>query len=684
MKEDLLYVLGVAVSSGLLVTFYRTALHGRVSFAFARVFLLGSLAISAVVPALEIPVWRSAPIEIPYNIASSQPVAAALSPAVAFVAPDSADVASASVGWLRVFVLVLYVVGVLALVVLGGRQIVKIFRIRRWAKIRNEVHHVDGYTIVLSNDVTAPFSFLSTIYVARDTPAEELNQLVMHEGSHIRHRHSVEKIAMEALKVLFWFSPATWWAARLLSEVHEFQADSDTMEAGCPVEEYLHTIFRQVFGVAPEIATGLGNSLTKKRFEMMKTNLKHSKSSWLRAAGVLPIAAGMLALFGFTHRAPEVVVTGAPEIMVTGVSEAVETEPDKAEELMAARDVAQERAMLVQERAEVAQERAELAQEQAEATQRRLEITAKMLQQPDEPTYAPEETPKFQGGDLSKFRNWVMEQIVYPQEAVENGVSGVVTAKFVIEKDGTVGPVEVLNSPSELFSNEVARVISTSPAWTPGTKDDKPVRVFFIVPIEFAPAEGDQVTVHTEMHKLEGQPLYVVDGRKVTREEFDTMLKPDDIESVSVLKNDAATTMYGEDAEYGVIIVETKDYTKLDEQTETGYGKVSRRARSSSVNKVDMSEINKHADLRSYLQGRVAGVQFFGDKLIVRGLKSVNNNNEALILIDGMPVGSFEEANEILNPNDIESVSVTGSTNIYGQRGANGVVLIVTKKKVNN
>lgn len=109
----------------------------------------------------------------------------------------------------------------------------------------------------------------------------------------------------------------------------------------------------------------------------------------------------------------------------------------------------------------------------------------------DEPFMRVEKMPTFQGGDESGFRTWVMGRLRYPAVAAENGVSGRVMVQFVVERDGSVTNIEVLSSPDRSLSEETVRVISTSPKWTPGSQRGVPVRVRFILPIDFR-LEGAQ------------------------------------------------------------------------------------------------------------------------------------------------------------------------------------------------
>ncbi len=101
------------------------------------------------------------------------------------------------------------------------------------------------------------------------------------------------------------------------------------------------------------------------------------------------------------------------------------------------------------------------------------------------PVFVAEEMPSFQGGDLGTFRNWVYGQLVYPPAAVAKIVQGEVTLKWVIEKDGTLTNIEETGSADRLLSGEAIRVLKLSPRWTPGMHHGKPVRVCYIMPIEF-------------------------------------------------------------------------------------------------------------------------------------------------------------------------------------------------------
>ncbi|MBC9929399.1 TonB-dependent receptor [Chitinophaga qingshengii] len=129
----------------------------------------------------------------------------------------------------------------------------------------------------------------------------------------------------------------------------------------------------------------------------------------------------------------------------------------------------------------------------------------------------------------------------------------------------------------------------------------------------------------------------------------------------------------------------------MKEVVVTGYGQVLRKDLTGAIGSVKMSDLQK-APVRSFeeaLAGRVAGVEVSSAdgrpgaavKIVVRGNNSVTQDNSPLYVIDGFPMENPD--NNAINPSEIASIEVlkdASSTAIYGARGANGVILITTKK----
>jgi TonB-linked SusC/RagA family outer membrane protein len=131
--------------------------------------------------------------------------------------------------------------------------------------------------------------------------------------------------------------------------------------------------------------------------------------------------------------------------------------------------------------------------------------------------------------------------------------------------------------------------------------------------------------------------------------------------------------------------------TGLNEVVVIGYGVTRKKDLTGSVGQVSVADLNK-APVRSIdeaLAGRVAGVQVNSSdgqpgsavNIVIRGANSITQDNSPLYVVDGFPIEGFNL--NVFNPQDIESIEVlkdASSTAIYGARGANGVVIVTTKK----
>ncbi len=123
------------------------------------------------------------------------------------------------------------------------------------------------------------------------------------------------------------------------------------------------------------------------------------------------------------------------------------------------------------------------------------------------------------------------------------------------------------------------------------------------------------------------------------------------------------------------------DALGLDEVVVIGFGTVKKRDVTGAVAQVKSDVIlqTPTSDVATSLQGRITGLDVNGSEMRIRGNRSINGSNEPLVIIDGVQGGSLSD----INPDDIESIDVlkdASSTAIYGSQGANGVIIVTTKK----
>lgn len=142
-----------------------------------------------------------------------------------------------------------------------------------------------------------------------------------------------------------------------------------------------------------------------------------------------------------------------------------------------------------------------------------------------------------------------------------------------------------------------------------------------------------------------------------------------------------------------ITVTMVEDSAALDEVVVTGYASVAKKKSGIAAQRISSETIENrpNASFVQTLTGQVAGLDIStnsgqpgANSLIeLRGANSINGNTEPLFLMDGIPIN--EDNFRSLNPNEIESITVlkdAGATAIYGSRGANGVIVIKTKRGV--
>ncbi|MDD2327363.1 MAG: TonB-dependent receptor [bacterium] len=172
---------------------------------------------------------------------------------------------------------------------------------------------------------------------------------------------------------------------------------------------------------------------------------------------------------------------------------------------------------------------------------------------------------------------------------------------------------------------------------------------------------------------------------------FTIQAAPKDILEISFMGFEPQEVKVGTQNQFQITMVESTVQIQELEVVAVGYGDVRRRDLTGSVAKADMTEIIKTPvnNIAQSLGGRIAGVQVsskdggLGDNfsITIRGAGSLTQSTEPLYVVDGFPLESSNMGS--LNPNDIESIDVlkdASATAIYGSRGANGVVIITTKR----
>ena len=406
--------------------------------------------------------------------------------------------------------MILYAAGFLAVLAWTAIALV---RMRRTIRSGEAKRLEDGTKLILTEADVPSFSWGRTIVMSRKD-AEANPAILQHEKAHIQKVHTLDILLFTAVTLVHWFNPLVWITLSELKLLHEYEADDAVLNKGIDATQYQLLLVRKAVGDKRfTLANGFQHAKLKNRIDMM---LKNPSSGWQRLAwlAVLPFLAGTMFLCNPVRAK---VVSDLPEILSETVSD----------------------------------------------------LPGTVAQVPDTTQAVPfsqvETKPTFEGGDAVEFSKWVNGNLQYPESAKNAGTQGRVTLQFTIGKDGKVGDVKVLKGIDPDLDAEALRVVSSSPDWTPGYVGGKPVKVTFTFPIIFrlrGNEESAPVVVSGEKNgagfTIRGSAdsvLVLLDGKEVPSVQA---VDPATLESINVLKGDAAVQKYGEKARNGVIELTSK------------------------------------------------------------------------------------------------------------------------------
>ena len=271
MVSLLQYLLQSAVCLALFYGVYWLFLKDETYFRLNRIYLVGALVFSIVIPLAKVTSPLMTREVAPLTFGSLSP------------APETGFALS-----LSLLLGTVYVLGALALTARFFRQLVRILRTVRTCPI--QVCRDCRYVFIDTN--SQPFSFFGYIFLNRENISpHDLSRILAHERVHIKQRHSMDIILMELVAILQWFNPFVWPYKKSLKETHEYLADNAVIAQGCSAAGYQLLILEQhVGGKIVELAHNFHQSQIKRRITMM-TRTKSRGTAKLKLLLILPLAA---------------------------------------------------------------------------------------------------------------------------------------------------------------------------------------------------------------------------------------------------------------------------------------------------------------------------------------------------------------------------------------------------------
>jgi hypothetical protein len=280
MPDLAVYLIRSGAYLSLFYAFYWLVLRRETFFALNRVFLLGSAALSLVLPLLKVP----SPFFKTVVYASALPAYAGTA-AVASPARDAG------------------LLGVLPAVYAAGAAFLFLLFIVRLARIALLVGRCGcvrqrGLRIVLCGHPGESFSFFNFVFLNKSNiPDGDMDRILAHELAHVRQFHSFDIVFSELLTVIQWFNPFVWPYKSSLRETHEYLADRAVVAQGCGLARYQLLIVEQhVGGELLELASSFRTSQIKRRIVMLSKQETKGLARW-KPLLILPLAVALVLVF---------------------------------------------------------------------------------------------------------------------------------------------------------------------------------------------------------------------------------------------------------------------------------------------------------------------------------------------------------------------------------------------------
>jgi TonB-dependent SusC/RagA subfamily outer membrane receptor len=288
MYPTLYYLLQVLVCSAVLMVYYLLVLRNKKFHQYNRFYLLGVALVSWIVPLIKI-FWQQERSGV-RQVDLLNVVAVNNSEMEAMVTSQQH-----SLDW--VSLLPHLYVGVS--VFLAVAMLVSLYRIYK-IYTTHECSNLQQFYLVMTRVKGTPFSFFSYIFwnaeIDIQTPAGK--QILQHELTHVTQYHSIDKIVIQLNLIAGWFNPFFWLLKKELDMIHEFIADKKSVEHGDAASLAQMLLTTAYPGQQFPLTNPFFFSPIKRRLKML-TNTKNPTFNYLRRLIVLPLLAVVVLLFAF-------------------------------------------------------------------------------------------------------------------------------------------------------------------------------------------------------------------------------------------------------------------------------------------------------------------------------------------------------------------------------------------------
>ncbi|MFC4738737.1 TonB family protein [Flavobacterium ponti] len=411
MNDFLIYSLQTVILQLLFLLVFELFFKKETFFKANRFYLLGSTVLSLIIPLLKIPIHGKAQQQYVFQLKE-----VVLSNA-GFVENQTENIS------FQTSLNIVYGIGFLVFLSFFIFKLFKIFKLKQ----QTTLEIINDTKIYRIENSKQAFSFLNYIFIGKEN--QNLDTIIKHEKVHQNQLHSLDLLFLEFLKIVFWFNPLIFFFQKRIVEIHEFEADSDSISEN--KSSYYENLICQIFEVNSITLTNnfYNQSLIKKRLVMLQKS-KSKKAGMMKYLVVVPMTVVSLMLFSTTV-------------------------------------VAQEKS----------NKNAEKSKEVPFAT---------IEQIPQFESCSTSEGEEAKQCFMKAMNEHIGKNFNYPKEALDKNMEGRTIVLFNIDKDGNVVDVRTKGKEgSEIIQAEAKRIIELLPKFKPGIYEGKPVKVSYAQPIMF-------------------------------------------------------------------------------------------------------------------------------------------------------------------------------------------------------
>ena len=437
MESFAIYLIKVNIALIVLYAFYKLSFSKDTFFRLRRIMLLLICVTSLIYPLIDFSGWTDEyAIGETFTTVYNKLLPEVLVTTALPVATTEVEVTTWQTG---IWVWIIYGLGIGMLLL---RNLLEVSKIHH-SLACSQRYSLKGVPVYQLEDVGEPCSFFHWIFInPMQYSDKEIDEILIHEQTHVRELHSLDIILVQLVILLCWFNPFSWLIRSEIRMNHEYLADKQVVTSGYDKKSYQYHLLgiKHTSLAAANFYNNFSVLPLKKRIKMLNRKRTHNimVGKYLM---FIPVTALLLLFSNCANKK----------------TDKVQSDTEKADTVVAA------------EPDKTAEPQVEVAITETEG----------------DSIYSVVETmPDFPGGQ-KELLSFLSRNIKYPTKAIESKIQGRVIVQFVVNKDGSISNAKIVRSVDPDLDKEALRVINSMPQWKPGMQKGEPVSVKFTVPIVF-------------------------------------------------------------------------------------------------------------------------------------------------------------------------------------------------------